>query len=214
ICSYFSQDSFPFQVVVVHGLTGTGKTNVLKKLAERGVPVLDLEGLAGHRGSVFGSVGLSDQPTQKYFESLIWNQCDKFKNLGYLVVECESKRIGRLVLPLLLINGMKAGRHILLYDTLDNRVKRIFEEYDVNKNREELAKILGNLKNRLGLKRINEWQSLIMEGKSYPVLEKLLVDYYDVFYKYTDHPSAEFELSVNSADEDLAANEIADFLTK
>ncbi|MDD2497667.1 MAG: tRNA 2-selenouridine(34) synthase MnmH, partial [Desulfitobacteriaceae bacterium] len=53
ICSYFSQDSLPFQVVVVHGLTGTGKTNVLKKLAERGVPVLDLEGLAGHRGSVF-----------------------------------------------------------------------------------------------------------------------------------------------------------------
>jgi tRNA 2-selenouridine synthase len=212
IRSYFSQDNFPFQVVVLHGLTGTGKTNIIKKLAERGVPVLDLEGLAGHRGSVFGSVGLPEQPTQKHFESLIWRECHKFKSNDYLVVECESKRIGKLVLPTLLFNEMKAGRHILLYDTLEHRINRIIREYQVDKNREELAKTLGNLEKNLGVKKVKEWQSLIMEEKTYSVLKMLLVKYYDLLYKYPDHPSAKYELSLSSVDENQAANVITDFL--
>lgn len=84
--AYLNSD-LPHRAVVINGLTGVGKTIILRKLAEKGLPVLELEGLAVHRGSVFGKVGLPPSPSQKDFEALIFRDLKKAEPRGIFLVE-------------------------------------------------------------------------------------------------------------------------------
>ncbi|MEL7564296.1 MAG: tRNA 2-selenouridine(34) synthase MnmH [Dehalobacterium sp.] len=212
INNYFHQDSFPFKVVVLHGLTGTGKTNIIRKLADLGASAVDLEGLANNRGSVFGDVGLSSQPSQKLFESLLWWELHKYRHQEYIIVECESKRIGKVTLPPSLYTGMKNGKHILLFDSLDHRIERILDEYKADLYTNDLIYALNKLKSRLGTEKVLSLHRMIECGDFYPVVETLLVSYYDPLYNYPDHPSSEFDLNVNSFDEHQGAKEIVKYL--
>lgn len=212
INKFFHQDSFPFEVIVLHGLTGTGKTNVIQKLANWGASAVDLEGLANNRGSVFGNVGLSPQPSQKLFESLLWYQLHKYRHQKYIIVECESKRIGKVTIPQSLFLGMKDGKHILLFDSLNHRIERILNEYKVDLYANELIDALNKLKNRLGNEKVLSLHQMIESGKFHPVVETLLVSYYDPLYNYPDHPSVEFDFNVNSFDENQGAKEIVKYL--
>ena len=96
---YLGRDTLPQQAIVLHGLTGVGKTEVLVQLRQAGLPVLDLEGLAQHRGSVYGKIGLPPSPSQKMFEALIVQELMQAEQAGVFVVECESRRLGKLLLP-------------------------------------------------------------------------------------------------------------------
>ena len=97
----------PNKVIVVHGMTGVGKSYVLQALSEQGLPVLDLEGCANHRGSVFGDFGLQQPHGQKMFESLLFKRLNELKDSHYLIIEAESKRIGRAILPDFLVEAKK-----------------------------------------------------------------------------------------------------------
>jgi len=213
INNYFQQDFFPFEVVVLHGLTGTGKTNIIRKLADQGASAVDLEGLANNRGSVFGNVGLSSQPSQKLFESLLWFQLHKYGQKEYIIVECESKRIGKVTLPPSLYSGMKNGKHILLFDSLDHRIERILTEYKADLYANDLIHALDKLKNRLGNEKVLSLHQMIECGSFHPVVETLLVSYYDPLYNYPNHPSSEFDLNVNSFDENQGTKEIVEYLS-
>ncbi len=203
IYRYFYEEIFPFEIIVIHGLTGTGKTRVIQKLSEMNIATVDLEGLANNRGSVFGSVGLTEQPSQKLFESLLWYQLHRNQKSKFIVVECESKRIGKINLPFSFFHAMNRGTHILLFDSIDNRIERITSEYQVKFNDDDLMAALRRLKVRLG-----------NEGKNYhSVVEKLLLNYYDPLYKYPDRPSSEFDLCVMSSDIEQAANQIFNWIT-
>ncbi len=90
---------FPPKLLVLHGFTGGGKTEILHRLAKLGHPVLDLEGLAGHRGSAFGSIGIEDVRGQKQFDALLYNRLEELKDQPYVLMEAESKRIGRVNMP-------------------------------------------------------------------------------------------------------------------
>ena len=214
VYDYFSTGNFPFQAAVLHGLTGTGKTEILKNMMADQVGVLDLEGLANHRGSVFGGVGLPAQPSQKYFESLLWYEMEKQSQHHFLVMECESKRIGRLVLPTTLVQAMQAGRHLLVYDSLENRIQRLQGEYDVVRQKEELLATLMKLKGRLGSGKIQELAAYLQNEAYFPLLKQLLEDYYDPLYDYPDQSSDSFEKSFNAADPQKAAGEVCDYLAK
>ncbi|MFZ5631748.1 MAG: tRNA 2-selenouridine(34) synthase MnmH [Bacillota bacterium] len=213
----YLNSALPHRAVVVYGLTGVGKTMILQKLAGKGMPVLDLEGLAVHRGSVYGKVGLPPSPSQKLFESLIYGELKKAEQKGVFIVECESRRLGRLLVPTPVMNAMKRGYKILLYAPLEVRVRRSMEEYTSELNKKEninqLLEATGALVKYLGHKKVDMLRGLISGGRMDKAVEFLLVEYYDPLYKYPDKPDPGYDLSVETSDLDLAVEKIYDFVT-
>ena len=102
---------FGFQVLC--GRTGSGKTRLLHALAAQGAQVLDLEGLAGHRGSVLGAVPGCPQPSQKRFDTLVWQALRAFDPARPVFVESESRKIGALRVPEALIEQLREHGHCL-----------------------------------------------------------------------------------------------------
>ncbi|KJR99442.1 MAG: tRNA 2-selenouridine synthase [Peptococcaceae bacterium BRH_c4a] len=211
--AYFNSD-LPHKAVVIHGLTGVGKTLVLKKLIEEGMPGLDLEGLAVHRGSVFGKVGLPPSPTQKTFEGLVFQELKKAEQKGIFIVECESRRLGRLLVPSPVLNSMKKGSRILVHAPLAVRVKRSVEEYFSGKTDviPELLMATAALVKYLGHGKVEMLKGYITGGQVDKAVEFLLTNYYDPLYKYPDKPDSGYDLSVDTTDLDLAVNKICNFV--
>lgn len=200
-------------VVVLHGLTGVGKTEVLGELEKLGLAVVDLEKLACHRGSAFGSIGLPVQPTQKTFESRLFHLLKSQEQERFLVTECESRRIGRLMIPPVLFAAMNCGLHVLLYADRRTRVARLLRIYhDSRTDHGELSAAINQLVPRLGRETVNRLQDQIQAGNLEPVVETLLTDYYDPLYGYPEQADESFDLSVNAADTGKAAQAIKEFL--
>ncbi|HEV7390339.1 MAG TPA: tRNA 2-selenouridine(34) synthase MnmH, partial [Burkholderiales bacterium] len=107
---------------VVCGMTGTGKSRTLRALGAAGAQVLDLEALAAHRGSVLGNMPYEPQPTQKMFDSLVWNELRGFDPDRPVFVESESKKIGRLRVVDALIDAMWASECLVLEAPVSVRV--------------------------------------------------------------------------------------------
>ena len=116
-------------LIVLHGMTGVGKTRLLLMLKERGQQVLDLEGMANHRGSVFGAIGMGTPYNQKTFESLLWEALQGLDPERPVFMEAESKRIGRSVMPEWLMDDKMAGIHVMIQASMDARVERLLEDY-------------------------------------------------------------------------------------
>ncbi|MFL6557162.1 MAG: tRNA 2-selenouridine synthase, partial [Bacillus sp. (in: firmicutes)] len=119
----------PNKAIVLHGLTGVGKTEVLKMLKKEGYPILDLEEMAGHRGSIFGTIGLGDGHNQKTFDSLLYKGLQEIKDADYFLVEAESKRIGKAVQTEELMNKKMLGININLNTPIEQRVNHLVGEY-------------------------------------------------------------------------------------
>ena len=145
--------SLQSEILVLHGLTGVGKTALIRALARKGYAALDLEGLARHRGSVFGAVGIQPR-SQRDFEALLLQKLQRFKDSPYLVLEGEGKRIGNIHLPPFLTRAMEEGKHLLLTAPLPVRVERILEDYlaipPSPEVVEEIREALLSLRRRLG----------------------------------------------------------------
>lgn len=200
--NYLSQHKLPLRAVVLHGLTGVGKTDLLIRLAQRGVPVLDLEDLACHRGSVYGKIGLLASPSQKAFESNIVRLLKEACEQGYFVVECESRRVGNLIVPPLVMDFIRNDTRVLLYSSLENRVKRIRETYaaGLEANVLELQNATSALKKRLGAARVEKLNGWLEEKKFDQVISFMLQYHYDPLYKYPDKASDGYDLCVNTDD--------------
>ena len=102
------QENFPPNFIVLNGFTGSGKTEILKRLANNGFPVIDFEHIAGHRGSIFGQIGL-EPSNQKKFDSLLVRELQRFKSEPYVFIEGESRRIGKVSLPQFIYEKKKMG---------------------------------------------------------------------------------------------------------
>jgi tRNA 2-selenouridine synthase len=179
------------ELVVVYGPTGTGKTRMLRILKEKGYPVIDLEGLAGHRGSVFGGIGLT-QPSQKMFDSLLWLELEKYKDSPFIVVEGESKRIGRLFIPEPFWKAMEKGRKISVEIPLEERVKISMNDYMVDKFPPEVyLNSLERIKKILGDEKYKEIKELISSKNYKEAVKKLMVHYYDKLYAKSTPPNVE-----------------------
>ncbi len=202
------------KVAVIHGLTGVGKTEVLHELRQISAPAVDLEGLANNRGSVFGQIGLAPQPSQKMFEALLVRDLAFWEPARYIIVECESKRIGRIFLPAVLAEAMRAGIRILAYCSIETRIERIKRIYggDCKENTEGLKAAVMSLAQRVGKKKVTELCQFIECGQLDEVVRYLLINYYDPLYKYPSHPAAGYDLNVDTTDVGKAAETIKDFL--
>lgn len=214
--SYLGRSGLPVRVIVLDGLTGVGKTDVLNELRSVGIPILDLEGLALHRGSVFGKIGLPPSPGQKMFESLIVRDLREAERAGVVVVECESRRLGKLLVPPILVKAMGQGRRVLLYAGLEQRVARIKEIYASGGGEgiRALQESTMHLSRYLGHSKVQELNQLLDQGRLDEVFAYLLTRYYDPLYKYPSRPDPGFELCVDTTDLKQAAAIIKEYVVK
>ncbi|MDO5725350.1 MAG: tRNA 2-selenouridine(34) synthase MnmH [Tissierellia bacterium] len=161
------------------GKTGVGKTEILNRIRDLDYSVLDLEALANHRGSLLGHIGMNEQPDQKMFESEIYNVLKSSKDLVF--IEGESRRIGTLYIPAKLYEKMNLGIQILVEDSLENRVNRIYNEY-VDDHDEEIFEALNSLSRYISKEQLEKYKMAI-EKKDYEmVIRELCVKYYDKNY--------------------------------
>lgn len=211
----FLSQALPFRVITLHGLTGCGKTAVLQALQQRyGLPVLDLERLAQHRGSVFGHIGFQQQPSQKYFESLLVAAIRAMDSAKPLLLEGESRRVGSLLLPTSLYSALKSGRRVLLYDSVAGRARRLLQEYRPERYLQQVLQALDSpaLQAKFSAARLNGLAQQVEAGAYTEAIEYLLTHYYDPLYHDPDGPAAGYDLCVDSADTQAAAAQIAAFI--
>src|SRR5258706_14329634 len=160
---------------VIHGVTGSGKSRLLRALADAGAQVLDLEDLDAHRGSVLGNLPERTQPTQKMFESLLLKSLLELDFSREIYVEGESRKIGQLQVPAALIERMRASECLLLEADTATRVALLMDEYrhfftDVAK----LGALLDCLVGMHSRERIDEWKALAAAGEWPALVTRLL----------------------------------------
>jgi tRNA 2-selenouridine synthase len=194
-------------LIVLHGLTGVGKTRLLDGLKERGQQVLDLEKMANHRGSVFGAIGLGQSNNQKTFESQLWESIRELDPSRPVFMEAESRRIGRSVMPGWLDINKKEGVHVLIEAPIDVRVQNLIEDYVPHENehvRKGLADALYSIQKRI---RREEFESLRLhlEAHEYAAFCKEILElYYDPKYVHALQGYEGEMLTIDAADLDKA----------
>lgn len=167
----------------VCGRTGSGKSLLLAALAELGAQVLDLEGLASHRGSVLGEVPRNPQPPQKLFESRVCSALAGFRSDTPIYVESESRKVGNVQVPGALLAAVRESPCILLETALPLRVALLRDEYShFCRDPEHLCRRLDGLVVHHGAATIARWKALAREGNFEVLVAALLEQHYDPAY--------------------------------
>ena len=168
---------------VICGPTGSGKTRLLQALGQAGAQVLDLEDLASHRSSVLGTIPGQPQPTQKRFDTLVWDQLRRFDAARPVFVESESRKVGNLAVPDALIERMRASPCLRLELPDDQRVALLLEDYDYFvQDPASFCERLGALTQLRGKAVVEGWQAQVAAGQIEDVVAELLVRHYDPGY--------------------------------
>lgn len=197
------------RLIVLRGLTGVGKTALLQQLAVAGYPVLDLEGLANHRGSAFGHLGLPPQPPQRVFEALLWDALRHISPGGYAIAEGESRHIGRLALPLRVYQSLQTEVSLWVEAPLEARIHNILADYPARDHlRDEFVRPIQALKERLGRQTVDVLLALLQDGAWEELISRLMIDYYDPLYRHT-FPERRIEVAIGEHGEGLADVEAA-----
>jgi tRNA 2-selenouridine synthase len=171
------------QFRVICGTTGSGKSRLLQYLEQSGAQVLDLEQLAAHRGSVLGSLPLNPQPSQKMFETRLWQTLRRFTSDRVVYVESESKKIGDLRVPAALMDRIRSAQCVQVQLPTNDRVKLLIEDYPhLVSDTELLVSQLSHLTQLHSKEKIHRWQSLAETGEIAALVETLLVEHYDPAY--------------------------------
>ena len=181
----------PLQVVLVDGNTGSGKTEVLGLLAQRGEQVIDLEGLAGHRGSLFGALAGQPQPSQKLFESRLLAAVDAIDPARRVFVEAESSKIGERMVPPALWQAMATAPRIELVAPAELRAAYLVSAYrDIVEDRAALDAAMMRLPTPPGRKRLEEWRGLAEAGDFQALALALMALHYDPAYRRSSRKDA------------------------
>ena len=178
----FNEVRKPYPLLVLGGKTGAAKTVLLQKLKERGEQVVDLEGLANHKGSSFGAIGLPAQPTVEQFENLLAEQLRVMHPHQAIWAENESRRIGRIILPDPFYLQLTQSPRIEIEKTDQERIAHIASEYAAL-DREELSAAVLRLQKRLGGDRTKQALDAIQAHQP-EIWIPILLQYYDKTYTY------------------------------
>jgi len=181
----YIRESFniPVKMLVLSGMTGCGKTEILHEIKKRGAQILDLEGIANHKGSVFGHLGQNPQPSTEQFENNlaeIWRTFDFSKPLW---IEDESRNVGLVSIPDPLYTLMTKATVIRIDFQKEYRVMRLVSEY-AGINDEEIAFNLQKIKDSLGHKNVQDLL-LLLSSQEYAAFTHKILDYYDESYDYS-----------------------------
>jgi tRNA 2-selenouridine synthase len=174
--------ALPHRVVLLDGNTGTAKTELLHRLGSRGVQVLDLEGLARHRGSLFGPMP-GGQPAQKWFETGIAQGLLAVDPSRPLVIEAESSKVGDLIVPPSLWAMMTAAPRIRVEAPLAARAAYLTRAYaDITEDADRLAATLAALRPFVAGDLLADWYDLAARGAFAELAAGLMRHHYDPRY--------------------------------
>ncbi|MBN8686672.1 MAG: tRNA 2-selenouridine(34) synthase MnmH [Chitinophagales bacterium] len=226
-------DSFklPWQFNIIGGYTGSGKTELLKTLMEKGEKVIDLEGLAHHKGSAFGAIGMPEQPTQEMFENLLSCEmsdvrCEQAKtevsgegltsdishHTSRIWLEDESQRIGLINIPGDIWRNMRRSPVFFLDIPFEERLQHIVPEYGIL-DAEKLIGAIERISQKLGHLNAKTAILLLKEGKiseSFAILLK----YYDKFYFRSLHNREQAEALIHTVKCNTVSPENANLLIR
>ncbi|MFC1855312.1 tRNA 2-selenouridine(34) synthase MnmH [Thermodesulfobacteriota bacterium] len=199
------------KIFCIFGMTGTAKTDIIKILHPMSI---DLEGIAGHRSSIFGHVGLEPR-LQKMFESILLSELRRVDEMSHMFFEGESRRIGNINIPDSVFKKMMAAVPIRVVSDLSFRVKRIVGDYfDSAEKIREVDDVLDShlLKHKLGAKNVDFMKECLKESRFEELVEVLLTKYYDPMYQHSQKRlSGCVEISVDDLDD--AVQKIQDYAT-
>ena len=171
------------KITLISGKTGSAKTKILKSIENEGGQILDLEGLANHKGSLLGKIPDLIQPSQKFFESLIFNKIQNLNLKDKIYIEAESSKIGNIHIPKSIWKKMIKSPRIEISANVELRAKFLVSDYDYMCNDPTLINpIIKGLKNRLSKKLFDEWRNLIDRKKWFDLTKSFLENHYDPSY--------------------------------
>ncbi|MEA3431051.1 MAG: tRNA 2-selenouridine(34) synthase MnmH, partial [Nanoarchaeota archaeon] len=186
--------SFKPKLIVLYGLTGTGKSELIRNVD---LPKIDLEDLAQHRSSLLGAVGLKPRG-QKFFECLLFYELEKLKDEKFVIIEGESRKVGDRIIPEFLFSAMKNNCvNVKVISSIERRVKRIVPEYfDAEDKCKQLKDIFGRMRQLLSNKVIDQLLAWMDSKEHEKVTEWFLLNYYDGKYAFTvDNVKYDYELN-------------------
>ncbi len=166
------------------GKTGTSKTEILKSINNKNIYVIDLEGIANHRGSSFGSLGMERQPSTQQFENILAESIDEFfkSNANEIWLEAESSNLGKCRIPNSLYNKMKKAPILEIIKTKSERINKLVNTYSQNPQN-ELKEAVTRISKRLGPQRTKD-ALVAIDKKEWSAACKAMLDYYDRCYDY------------------------------
>ena len=170
------------QFLVLGGKTGCGKTLILHELLKNGEQVIDLEGLANHKGSAFGWIGEHKQPSIEQFENDLWHRLSQMDLDKVIWLENESRSIGSVYLPDGFWEKMKSSTLINIEVPDQYRIKNLVNIYSMD-NKEELCLSFGKIKKRLGIKNHDAAVEMVKNGQ-FAEAVSLALKYYDKTYSH------------------------------
>lgn len=195
-----------WRLVVLSGATGSGKTELLHAIERASGQVLDLEGLANHRGSVFGGVGQGAQPTTEHFINLLHDRMDSFDKSRPVFCEGESMLIGHVYMPRALYDTMQSSPQVEVTSDREDRLQRIMREYGtlpVERLRECFLKIA----KRMGPEQTKNAVEALDRGEI-RAAAYLGLDYYDKCYKKSERLSEAHVLELSSNEIEAKVDEL------
>ncbi|MFW5821593.1 MAG: tRNA 2-selenouridine(34) synthase MnmH, partial [Bacteroidota bacterium] len=176
---YFSNT---FNLHIVGGMTGTGKTEILKELKRKGHQVIDLEGIAHHKGSAFGSLGEIEQPTTEQFENDLLFKFLQHNPNKVIWLENESQSIGRVFIPPELFIQMKRSRLYNIEIPFDKRIERLVHDYSHYADK-DLLECIQKISKKIGGQHLNEAVEAL-DRKDYIKFAGIALRYYDKTYQF------------------------------
>ncbi len=211
VSAFFEPFRPPGPLVVIHGMTGIGKTTLLLGLESDRYSVVDLEGLACHRGSAFGELGLTQDLSQKRFETLLWDAFRQLPPGKPVLVEGESRRIGKVSLPGNVYEVMQESAKVWCEASLETRVGRLVAEYGRPEYRDGMEEALLRIRKRLGGEKYAEIAGYLERWELEPFMAGLVEHYYDkVYYKVREWRE---DTVISLEDFATAERELEEFLT-
>ncbi len=185
-------------LVVLGGRTGSGKTKILHALRDLGEQIIDLEGLAHHKGSAFGFIGEAPQPTVEQFENELFESTLALQTSRRVWVENESRSIGRIYIPQGFFSKMKDSPLVNVEITEEARITNLLADY-VLSDRRELEQAFQKIATKLGGQHLKTALEALEQG-DFAAAARIALVYYDKTYQHgldtrpsTDIRQLEFE---------------------
>lgn len=173
-------DNTPLKLKVIGGCTGSGKTDILQKLKERGEQTIDLEQLAHHKGSAFGALGQPEAPTQEDFDNKLFDSLYSLDPTKPIWIEDESKNIGRIFIPLKFFAMMLSSPVYSIHVLKEDRIERLVKEYAIHP-KADLEASMERIKKRLGGQTMKDCLQALEEN-NFKYFAELVLFYYDRTY--------------------------------
>ena len=185
VVNFFETSCNKYKFNQIMGVTGVGKTLFIKELSKT-YQVIDFEGLANHKGSILGNIPNKNQPSQKYFETLIYEKLNSFNSKKNIWVEAESIKVGKLSIPSKIWKNMPLGKNVKVISSLEERVRFILKDYKYFTNTPTLMKeALKVLKKIIPKEEFLMIEENLKKEEYFQFVKSLIEYHYDRAYKKT-----------------------------